>query len=187
MITDKLQSERQLDCRRRTDMNRKLFVLGFVLATATVTVLAQDTVKDDYRDCVQASTYNFFNSAGPVLSPVVPPPPALDKRAVDAELVELHRIEQTRTEDEKNAAKRDADELDIFIFRTVLGEQFNGKNFPDTRKLSVHVCQDAAVVASTLKNLFGRQRPYLVDEKDNLHPVCDTQSLTHSPSYPSGH
>ncbi len=114
---------------------------------------------------------------------MLPFPPAPDSATETAELAELHRIENERTESDIARARADEAERDIFIFKSVLGDQFNAEALPLTAALSAEVDDDEMADAEPIKLRFQRVRPYNVDE--SLHPVCKTK-LT-ADSYPSGH
>lgn len=110
-------------------------------------------------------------------------PPAVGSTKNDAELAELHRIQDQRTPDEVARAKADDAEEDMFIFKTVFGPRFTPEILPITAELGQHVKNEQSVAGSILKHAFQRPRPYQVD--GTLHPVCPTKSA--HDSYPSGH
>ena len=113
---------------------------------------------------------------------ILPAPPDNESAATKAELAELHRIQDRRSEADVKKALADADEEDIFIFKTVLGDQFTPANFPALAILSAHVANDEGPNANVAKVGFNRARPYDVDT--TIHSVCKTAK---SNSYPSGH
>jgi acid phosphatase (class A) len=117
------------------------------------------------------------------LTTIIAAPPVEDSTIAQAELAELHRIQEARTPEQVKAAQADDAEEDIFLFRTVLGAVFNAQSLPLTAALSAHVHGDEPVVSNALKELFARPRPYQVDPA--LHPVCKT--TTKHNAYPSGH
>ena len=115
---------------------------------------------------------------------LLPPPPAdKNSEAEKADLAELHRIEQARTPAQVAAAQADEREMDIFVYRTVLGDKFNAANLPLTAELSEGVHRQASAAIGPLKEEYRRPRPYQFDS--TLHPVCNTTNLP--ASYPSGH
>lgn len=117
------------------------------------------------------------------LANFVPPPPAQDSAAMKADLAELHLIEQARTPQQVAAAKADDGELDIFVYRSVLGEQFSADKLPATAALSATLNREERAFSGQLKMEFHRPRPYQFDS--TLHPVCPTTKMPNS--YPSGH
>jgi acid phosphatase (class A) len=114
---------------------------------------------------------------------ILPSPPSADSEATKAELAELHRLEETRTEADVARAKWDDENENIFLFRGVLGEKFTKENLPLLDALAVRVRNDEGVNAGVAKEGFHRVRPYNFDK--TLHPVCKTK--TKDDSYPSGH
>jgi len=114
---------------------------------------------------------------------LLPQPPAVDSPTTKAELVELHRIEATRTPEQVANAKADEAEEDMFAFKTIFGAGFNAEALPMTAALGAHVKNEQSVLGNQLKLAFQRPRPYQTDP--SLHPVCELKA-THD-SYPSGH
>jgi acid phosphatase (class A) len=115
---------------------------------------------------------------------LLPPPPAdKNSEAEKADLAELHRIEQARTPAQVAAAQADEKELDIFIYRSVLGDKFSAAKLPLTAALSEAVHRQASAAIGPLKDEYRRPRPYQFDS--TLHPVCGTTTMP--TSYPSGH
>ena len=110
-------------------------------------------------------------------------PPAVGSAANNAELAELHRIEDSRTPEQVAKAKADEDEEDMFVYKTVLGPSFNPESLPLTAALGEHVKNEQGVVGAQLKLFFARPRPYQTDA--TLHPACELTTVHNS--YPSGH
>jgi acid phosphatase (class A) len=117
------------------------------------------------------------------VSDLIPSPPPLDGAAGQAEVVELHHIEETRTRAQVAQAIADEAEEDMFAFKTVFGPGFTPEALPVTAKLGDHVKNEQSVIGSQLKLHFERLRPYQADA--TLHPVCPVK--TAHDSYPSGH
>jgi acid phosphatase (class A) len=123
--------------------------------------------------------YLDFTQFDPHLFVVNPP----DTATTQAELAELHRIQDARTPEQVEHARHDEEQENIFLFQTLLGASFTAKNFPITAELSGHLKNEQSVVGTRLKTFFNRPRPYQADP--TLHPVCVTK--TAHDSYPSGH
>jgi acid phosphatase (class A) len=123
--------------------------------------------------------YLDFTQFDPHLLLANPP----DAAATQAELAELHRIQDSRTPGQVEHARHDEEQEDIFLFQTLLGDSFTAKKFPITAELSRHLKNEQSVVGARLKIFFQRPRPYQADPM--LHPVCVVKA-THD-SYPSGH
>lgn len=156
---------------------------GFARVLAVVSLLggaaAQTAVQAHLHD---AGGYYLATSALP-LSPLLVPAPAADSAATREDLAELHQMETSRTPAQVKAAQADDGEEDMFVFRTVLGPSFEGRNLPLTAAFQAHVLTEAVAASATLKDSFLRARPYQIDP--TLHPVC-LQTSGHN-SYPSGH
>ena len=117
------------------------------------------------------------------LTAFLPAPPAVGSTANNADLAEVHRVEQSRTASQAAIAKADEDEEDLFIYKNVFGPAFNAQALPLTSLLNDHIKNEQSVVGNILKKTFQRPRPYQIDP--TLHPVCKV-ATTHD-SYPSGH
>jgi len=124
----------------------------------------------------------FLDPAKLPLGNLIALPPAADSTTGRSDLAEVHRIEKSRTTKEVKAAQYDDTHEDIFIFATVLGDDFNAERYPITAMLSAHLRNDAGIIDNPLKQTFGRLRPYNLDP--TLHPICETNQES---SYPSGH
>ncbi len=114
---------------------------------------------------------------------ILPEPPAPTSDTTKAELVELHRIENSRTDEQVAQAVFDDKDESIFIYRNVLGTAFTPLALPITAAFSARVKNDEGINSTPAKNGFQRMRPYNLDK--TLHPICAT--ITKSYSYPSGH
>ena len=117
---------------------RHFFTPALLLPILCLPVLAQDSMSG------AASSSGGGLLVDPAqlhLSNILAPPPPADKNsdAEKADLAELHRIEQARSPAQVAAAQADANETDIFIFRTVLGEKFSAERLPLTAALSDQV------------------------------------------------
>ena len=155
----------------------------FLFLLAAVALLSTSTFAQDAKHPKSSKTPYFLESPVADFSAILPQPPAIGSEAAAADLSALHKIEQDRTKAEAALVHADEKEDGIFLFRTVLGEKFSAENDPLTAALSEHILNDESLVASSLKGLFQRPRPYQTDT--TLHPVCNTTDKPNS--YPSGH
>ena len=114
---------------------------------------------------------------------LLPDPPADGSIESNAELAALHQIQDVRTSPLTAAATSDEEQEDIFIFKSVIGQEFTPEAFPMTARLSIRVKSEQGIIGSRLKRRFHRERPYQIDS--TLHPVCKVNSV--HDSYPSGH
>lgn len=167
-------------------MTKKSLTASLLLLSAGVLAQTHSTTPAAAEPSVKTPTTHTFYYIDPSplhLDRILPPPPSRNSAATTAELTELHRIEATRTLEQVHQAEADDQEEDIFLFKSVLGPDFNAEALPLTAALSAHVRKDESAAGSPLKNIYRRPRPYQVDS--TLHPVCP---LSAEPtSYPSGH
>jgi acid phosphatase (class A) len=113
---------------------------------------------------------------------LLPPPPAQTSGAMREELKLLHHLEKRNSLAVKSAARADSHELDIFVYRNVLGNDFSASALPLTAALSSQIHSDSDYWNGLLKNVYKRPRPYRYDI--TLHPLC---GMDQAYSYPSGH
>jgi acid phosphatase (class A) len=116
---------------------------------------------------------------------ILPNPPGDNSKQAIAELVEVHRLQDTRQAAQIAHANADDTEEDIFIFKNVIGEKFSAENLPLTALLSAHVHNDEGVIVGPAKKYFRRLRPF--NFQSSIKPVCKISSNVEDYSYPSGH
>ena len=112
---------------------------------------------------------------------LLPPPPAPDSATVNRELQQLHKL-QNSSESKQANALADSREVNVFVYRSVLGDKFTATALPLTAALSTQIRGDSNYWTSQLKNVYQRPRPYRNDS--TLSPSCGTDDAY---SYPSGH
>jgi acid phosphatase (class A) len=156
-------------------------VLALFLVLASFTAQTQ-APKSTAKPPKPARVPYYLDAQQLDLSPILPPPPAQNSAATQAELAEIHSIEKTRTPAQVAAAESDDHSEDIFLYASVLGPSFTPESLPLTAALSTHVRNDASILNAPLKAHFARPRPYNFDA--SLHPICDTNQEN---AYPSGH
>ncbi|HYA18354.1 MAG TPA: phosphatase PAP2 family protein [Bryobacteraceae bacterium] len=103
----------------------------------------------------------------------------------ETELPEVHRIQDTRTPADVRQAQADDAEEDMFVFKTVLGDKFNGASLPLTAALSARVHANEGVITNPAKAYFKRIRPFNFDH--TVKPVCKVKDDPNDYGYPSGH
>ena len=162
----------------------RTFSVGLVLSCCTVVPAQQEKAVKAATAATKPIKMPYYIDAMLLnVGTLLPPPPPVGSAANDAELAELHRIEQTRTPDQVTKAKADEAEENMFAFATVFGPGFTREALPLTAALGAHVKNEQSVVGGQLKLYFQRPRPFQTDP--TLHPVCGLKE-THD-SYPSGH
>lgn len=164
-------------------MTRSLRLLPLLLAFTAASLAQTATPTPKPAKTAAPKTPYYIDPAALNLPSIISDPPAANSPQAQAELSQLHQIEQSRTPAEVASAKADEALEDIFSYKNILGPSFTPEGFPITSALGDHVKNEQSVAGAALKALFKRPRPYQLDK--TLHPVCD---LTEAPnSYPSGH
>jgi acid phosphatase (class A) len=128
-------------------------------------------------------TAYYIDASALNVDALLPNPPTVGSPENNAELAELHRIENKRTPNEVAQARVDDAEEDMFAFKTVFGPGFTPEALPITAALGEHVKNEQGVAGGDLKRHYQRPRPFLTDS--TLHPVCPAKPT--NDSYPSGH
>jgi acid phosphatase (class A) len=116
---------------------------------------------------------------------ILPAPPADGSTRGKAELAEVHRLQDTRTEAMIAHARADDAEEDMFVFKDVLGDKFTAENMPATALLSAHMHNDEGIIVNPAKNFYAKLRPFNFDS--TVKPVCKTNANVKDYGYPSGH
>lgn len=109
------------------------------------------------------------------------PPPALDSDQEKQDIDTLLKLQAQRTEADVKRIKAES-KMTPFIFSSELGSWFNPDDLPVTADFLGKVFADAHDVCSVAKDVFGRKRPFLTD--DRIKP-CSEKEKTFS--YPSSH
>ncbi len=110
---------------------------------------------------------------------VIPPPPAADSPAGQADVETVLQVQAARTP-EQVAWAREVEDDEVFRNASVLGAWFTAENLPATAKFFAQVETDVNALGA--KKLFMRPRPPLADAR--------VKACVHVPetsSYPSGH
>ena len=144
------------------------------------TLIAQ--AAPEQAQAAPGKTGYFLDPTQLPLASLIASPPEPGSPEGQADLAEVRQAERTRTPEQVRAAQYDDTHEDIFIYRSVLGKDFNAGALPLTFALSKHLRHDAGLFDNPLKQLYRRPRPYNYDH--SLHPVCETNQEM---SYPSGH
>ena len=116
---------------------------------------------------------------------ILPAPPADHTPEGDAELAEVHRLQDTRTAADIAHARADDAQEDMFIFQKILGPNFDPQALPNTALFSAHLHSDEGVIGNVAKNYFKKIRPFNFDA--TVKPVCKTKDNRDDYGYPSGH
>lgn len=149
---------------------RCLTLFGSLLAT--LPMLAQ--VTEHRPSYIVPSQVNY--------AAMIPEPPRAGSAAAKEDIAAVLLMEKQRTPADIAAARKDADEEDIFLFADVMGLDFRADKLPVTAAFSAKLRNESAVINPDLKQHFNRPRPFMVDA--NVHRVCEQKPDN---GYPSGH
>jgi len=117
---------------------------------------------------------------------VVPPPPAPDSPTAQADRAAFLASRALEGTPRWNMAIVDLKEADILQnLSCAIGADLNPLKMRHLTGLLIRMAPDVSRAVSRPKHLYGRPRPYLVDEGT----ICTARSkgLARSPDYPSGH
>ncbi len=127
-------------------------------------------------------------AVGPFVQPgeidvqsILPPPPAPDSNQARHEIEQMLQLQAKRTEADVKRIKSEV-KFTPFIFSQVLGSWFNPDDLPTTAAFLKDVMKNAQGICGQAKEVFARDRPFLVDSR--IHPCVAKEK---SYSYPSGH
>lgn len=129
-------------------------------------------------------------ASGTVLDPaqvdaarLVPPPPVPDSAQAKDELAEIHAIHDRSSEQEIEAARKDADDEKPDMFNAAIG--FDIATLPQTAKLLEMVIEEEDTATKAAKKYFHRDRPWVVDT--TIATCTPKPPGPARNSYPSGH
>jgi acid phosphatase (class A) len=132
--------------------------------------------------CVAAKDQGSFVQTDDLdIKSILAPPPAPDSDQARREIEQLLQLQAKRTGADVARIKIEG-KFTPFIFSEVLGPWFNPDDLPRTAAFLKEVIQDAGNICGDAKDIFDRERPYIVDSR--IHPCADKDK---SYSYPSGH
>lgn len=121
------------------------------------------------------------SAAAQDLTALIQPPPAADDPRAARDLAALRALQASRTPEQVRAAQSDVDESG-FLFRDVLGPQFDARRLPRTADLLARAGEAAAAAMNPAKAVWNRLRPSAA--APDLHPCLPVPATA---SYPSGH
>jgi len=110
---------------------------------------------------------------------LLPDPPAADSPENRLEYDVLKRVVAVASDADKQRM-RDEIEMDVFIYRDVLGPWFTAENCPHAAAFFKQAASDAKFFSDRAKRHFRRARP---SARDDFKPFSSEDSF----SYPSGH
>ena len=162
-------------------MNRVVTSLSIVAAMAAGGVALAQQSKP-----AQAPPAGYLGEAGPDTYKILPPAPTPGTIRYQAD-----RATFLATRSEKDSARwrlaaADADEAAIVKdMSCAIGMELTPQTAPKLTKVLMTARYDVRRAVNTPKDIYKRQRPYLIDQGDIC--VARTEGLAKSPDYPSGH
>ncbi|MGN6505225.1 MAG: acid phosphatase [Tepidisphaeraceae bacterium] len=152
------------------------------LAMASASLVHAKSHDADGKSKKSAKPLVYLNDSSIDFVALLPPPPRPDSLEQKAELAEIHRLQDART-DAIRARCRQEESLDpMEAFASVMGSDFTAEKLPAVAKLLKTAGADSKHFSSAAKDHWTRQRPPYVDP--TLKPGA---TLEDEPSYPSGH
>jgi acid phosphatase (class A) len=119
---------------------------------------------------------------------LLPDPPANGSATTKSELDLIVHKQDVLTLADVDRIKNEQENLNVYLFATVMGPWFTKKNLPVTNALFQRVGATVHPIVELAKNHWGRQRPFQQDPR--IHPPLtqkELADLSKNPSYPSGH
>lgn len=129
-----------------------------------------------------ANVAAFFDGSAIDATKLLPPPPAVDSLAAQADLAAVLQAQAWRTPEQVAWAKRVADGDFFMLFADVLPPGFTKENCPQIVALFRGVLVSTAPVSEAAKKIYARPRPFVADA--GVEPCVERLA---SGSYPSGH
>ena len=163
-------------------MNRILIslALGGVVAAGGVAIAKEPASP------AAASTTGYLGSAGPDTYKILPPAPVAGTIRFQADRSTFLATRSSKDTPRWALAIADANEAAIVKdMSCAIGMELTPDKAPKLTKVLMTMRFDVRRAVNTPKDIYKRQRPYLIDEG----PICveKTDSLAASPDYPSGH
>lgn len=158
-------------------MRIKLVAAVAAIALTATIAGAQDTAKAP-RGYLAAGALDTYK--------ILPPAPVPGTTRYEADRTTFLATRSLKDSDRWKLAQGDADEKAILKdFSCAAGVELSPETTPKLAALLLKARFDVRTAVNTPKDIYKRQRPYLIDEG----PICvdKTDDLAKSPDYPSGH
>lgn len=133
-----------------------------------------------------APVKGYLGAAMPDTYKILPPAPVPGTTRYEADRTVYLETRRLKDTPRWTMAQGDVDSRGILKdLACSIGVELTPQNAPKTAALTRRVGVDASLATNRPKDIYKRQRPYLIDEG----PTCieKTDDLSKSPDYPSGH
>ena len=154
---------------------------GMIAASGTAIALAKEPAPP-----TAASTTGYLGAAGPDTYKILPPAPVAGTIRFQADRSTFLATRSSKDTPRWALAIADANEAAIVKdMSCAIGMELTPDKAPKLTKVLMTMRFDVRRAVNTPKDIYKRQRPYLIDEG----PICveKTDGLAASPDYPSGH
>ncbi|MET0272724.1 MAG: phosphatase PAP2 family protein [Phenylobacterium sp.] len=128
----------------------------------------------------------YLGKTGPDTYRILPPAPVPGTTRYEADRTTFLATRSLKDSRRWTMAQGDVDSAGLLKgLACAVGVDLTPENAPATARLMRRVALDTSRATNLPKDIYKRQRPYLIDEG----PICvdKTDSLAKSPDYPSGH
>ncbi|MDB5464672.1 MAG: acid phosphatase [Phenylobacterium sp.] len=133
-----------------------------------------------------STAQGYLGDAAPDTYKILPPAPVAGTTRYEADRAIYLGTRSLKDTPRWGLAQNDVNQLAILKdLSCAVGVELNQANAPKTVALVARVGRDVSRATDRPKDIYKRQRPYLIDEG----PICidKTDALAKSPDYPSGH
>lgn len=128
----------------------------------------------------------YLGEAGPDTYKILPPAPVPGTIRYQADRATYLATRSLKDSPRWNLAAADADEAAIVKdMSCAVGIEMSPQTVPKLTKVLMTARYDVRRAVNTPKDIYKRQRPYLIDDGDIC--VAKSEGLAKSPDYPSGH
>ncbi len=160
----------------------------FVLAAsvAAVAMMGATEAPKPAAPMVTPTAQGYLGAAAPDTYKILPPAPVAGTTRYEADRSVFLATRSLKDTPRWALAQNDVNQLVILKdLSCAIGVDLTMTNAPKTNALIARIGRDVSVATDRPKNIYKRQRPYLIDEG----PTCIEKSplLSASPDYPSGH
>ncbi len=164
-------------------MTWKLVTAAAIAAFATMGAAEAPTPP---TPMVTPSVPGYLGAAAPDTYKILPPAPVPGTIRYEADRATFRATRSLKDTPRWRLAQNDVNQFAILKdLSCAIGVDLTPTNAPKTTALIARVGRDVALATDRPKDIYKRQRPYLIDEG----PTCVQQTplLSASPDYPSGH
>ena len=155
-------------------------------AAAAVAAIGAAPVPKAQAPMAAATTQGYLADAAPDTYKILPPAPVAGTPRYEADRKTYLQTRRLKDTPRWAMAQNDVNQFAILKdLSCAIGVDLTQANAPKTVALIARVGRDVSRATDRPKNIYKRQRPYLIDDGPTC--VAKTDALSKSPDYPSGH